>query len=179
MIDAKGFRHGIGIIIINEQQQVFWAKRIKQNAWQFPQGGMHDGETPEQAMYRELQEEVGLKEQDVSIVMQTRSWLYYRLPRYLIRKHQQPLCIGQKQIWFLLKAKHDLHDKVNFATTNSPEFDHWRWVDYWHPLSEVIKFKRKVYQKALNELAEKALQQQGGQKRNRLFGRRRQKVRER
>ena len=168
MIDSKGFRHGVGIILINNDQKVFWAKRIGQDAWQFPQGGLMEGETPEQGMYRELQEEVGLEPADVQIIGQTKNWLYYRLPRQLIRRHQKPLCIGQKQKWFLLRPLCDM-DTVNFNTTNSPEFDGWRWVDYWHPLKEVIRFKRKVYQKALKDLAGNT-----GQKgsRNRLFGRR-------
>lgn len=168
MIDSKGFRHGTGIILLNKDQKVFWAKRIGQDAWQFPQGGLMEGETPEQGMYRELHEEVGLEPEDVQIITQTKNWLYYRLPRHLIRRHQKPLCIGQKQKWFLLRPTCDMA-KVNFNTTNSPEFDGWRWVDYWHPLKEVIKFKRKVYQKALKDLSDKT-EQKGS--RNRLFGRR-------
>ena len=171
VIDAEGFRHGVGIIITNNEQKVFWAKRIGQDAWQFPQGGLHDDETPEQGMYRELYEETGLKPEDVQIVMETKDWLYYRLPRRLIRMHQKPLCIGQKQKWFLLRLVGS-EGNINFATTNSPEFDGWRWVDYWYPLKQVIRFKRKVYQRALKELSMKAEQQQQGT-RHRLFGRRR------
>lgn len=169
MIDEQGFRHGVGIIIINNEQKVFWAKRIGQDAWQFPQGGLLDDETPEEGMYRELEEETGLKREDVQIVMETRSWLYYRLPRRLIRVHQKPLCIGQKQKWFLLRMVGSV-ENINFSTTSSPEFDGWRWVDYWYPLKQVIRFKRKVYQRALRELSVK-VEQQGP--RNRLFGRRR------
>ena len=113
MIDAQGFRHGVGIILINNEQQVFWAKRIGQNAWQFPQGGLLDNETPQDGMYRELYEETGLKPEDVEILMETRDWLYYRLPRRLVRVHQKPLCIGQKQKWFLLKVVGSM-DHINF-----------------------------------------------------------------
>ncbi len=169
VIDAQGFRHGVGIILINNEQKVFWAKRIGQDAWQFPQGGLMDNETPEQGMYRELHEETGLKPEDVQIVMETKNWLYYRLPRRLIRTHQKPLCIGQKQKWFLLRAVGNM-ENINFSVTDSPEFDDWRWVDYWYPLKHVIRFKRKVYQRALKELSMKVEQQSP---RNRLFGRRR------
>lgn len=168
MIDSQGYRAGTAIIIINSERQVFWAKRIGQDAWQFPQGGLMEGETPEQGMYRELYEEVGLHPEDVQIITKSRNWLYYRLPRRLVRKHSKPLCIGQKQIWFLLRLVGDTK-KVDFNTTGSPEFDGWRWVDYWHPLKNVIKFKRKVYQCALKEFADKAT---GAGRRNRLFGRR-------
>jgi len=103
VIDPDGFRPNVGIILTNDAGQVLWARRINQNAWQFPQGGINSNETPEQALYRELNEEVGLEQQDVKILACTRGWLRYRLPQRLVRTHSQPLCIGQKQKWFLLR----------------------------------------------------------------------------
>ena len=103
MIDAEGFRPNVGIIIANDEGQVLWARRNGHEAWQFPQGGINAGESPEQAMYRELWEEVGLEKQDVRILAQTRGWLRYRLPRRYVRHDSAPVCIGQKQKWFLLK----------------------------------------------------------------------------
>lgn len=153
VIDASGFRAGVGIILVNKQRKLFWAKRIYQkNAWQFPQGGLLKGETTEQALYRELQEEIGLTEQDVRILAESRQWLSYRLPKHLFRHHSLPLCIGQKQRWFLLELLSD-DDKVDFNTTDSPEFIGFRWVSYWYPSKQVIAFKRQVYQRALNEFA--------------------------
>lgn len=152
MIDEKGFRFGVGIIIINKKNQIFWARRVGRNGWQFPQGGMHSGETAEQAMYRELHEEVGLFENDVEILAESRRWLYYYLPKHLIRKNSYPVCIGQKQKWFLLRLCGD-DNKFNFNNTISPEFDGFRWVSYWYPLKQVIFFKRKLYQRALREFA--------------------------
>ena len=73
MIDAEGFRANVGIIICNKQGQVFWARRYGQHSWQFPQGGIDQGENPEQAMYRELHEEVGLKPADVELLGVTRN----------------------------------------------------------------------------------------------------------
>ena len=107
MIDSDGFRPNVGIILTNDVGQVLWARRINQDAWQFPQGGINADETPEQALYRELNEEVGLEPPDVRILACTRGWLRYRLPQRLVRTHSQPLCIGQKQKWFLLRLLSD------------------------------------------------------------------------
>ncbi|HHH36335.1 MAG TPA: RNA pyrophosphohydrolase [Gammaproteobacteria bacterium] len=152
MIDAEGYRANVGIILCNRSSQLLWARRIGQDAWQFPQGGIAENETPEAAMYRELREEVGLLPEDVSLVARTRDWLRYRLPRRMIRRHSRPLCIGQKQIWFMLKLVGD-ENRVRFDFTDHPEFDRWRWIDYWGPLREVVAFKRRVYRQALQEFA--------------------------
>ena len=98
MIDSDGFRPNVGIILCNNQRRLFWGRRVGQNAWQFPQGGINRDETPEEAMYRELEEEIGLQSHQVKIIGSTRDWLRYRLPERYIRKHCEPLCIGQKQI---------------------------------------------------------------------------------
>lgn len=152
MIDAEGFRANVGIIICNNAGQVFWARRYGQHSWQFPQGGINDGETAEQAMFRELNEEVGLLPEDVEIVYVSKQWLRYRLPKRLIRRDSNPTCIGQKQRWFLLKLRCREQD-VDLAKTNHPEFDDWRWVSYWYPVRQVVSFKRDVYRKVMKEFA--------------------------
>ncbi|WP_197496062.1 RNA pyrophosphohydrolase [Acidihalobacter yilgarnensis] len=152
MIDSDGFRHNVGIILSNAEGRVFWGKRIGQCAWQFPQGGIRADESPEQAMYRELWEETGLEARHVSLVGRTRGWLRYRLPKNLVRRHASPRCIGQKQVWFLLSLDCD-ESCFDLAASTKPEFDGWRWVDYWQPMEEVVFFKRKVYRRALNELS--------------------------
>ena len=152
MIDAEGFRANVGIIICNKMGQVFWARRYGQHSWQFPQGGIDQGETAEQAMYRELYEEVGLLEKDVSIVGVTRNWLRYKLPKRLVRKGSSPVCIGQKQKWFLLTLKCDEKD-VDLLQSGHPEFDDWRWVSYWYPIRNVVSFKRDVYRKVMKEFS--------------------------
>ena len=156
MIDSDGFRPNVGIIITDDSSKVLWAKRIGQDSWQFPQGGINDGEDPRDALYRELQEEVGLLPSDVEIVAVTSGWLRYKLPKHCIRHGSKPLCIGQKQKWFLLKLCSD-ECNVSFGHYQTPEFDGWRWVDYWEPLRDVIYFKRKVYKKALSQLAKHVL----------------------
>jgi putative (di)nucleoside polyphosphate hydrolase len=113
---------------------------------------VQDAESAEQAMYRELEEEVGLAPDDVAVTGVTREWIPYRLPKKFLRK-SEPKCIGQKQRWFLLSLRSD-PEKLRFDLTNEPEFDRCRWVHYWKPVEEVIYFKRAVYIRALTELAD-------------------------
>ncbi|MEZ5502121.1 MAG: RNA pyrophosphohydrolase [Halioglobus sp.] len=153
MIDSDGFRPNVGIMLANDQGQLLWARRVGgHDAWQFPQGGIGVGETPEQALYRELHEEVGLLPEAVEVLGATKGWLRYRLPRRFIREGQKPLCIGQKQKWFLLRLLEE-DAAVQLNLNDKPEFDHWQWVSYWYPLNQVISFKREVYRRALKELA--------------------------
>lgn len=156
-IDKDGFRSNVGIVICDNRGRLFWAKRVGQNAWQFPQGGIDAGESPLQAMYRELKEEVGLTPDDVELLAQTQNWLRYRLPKRYIRKGGTSPCIGQKQKWFLLRLTSP-ESYIQFDHGHKPEFDGWRWVNYWYPVGQVIEFKRGVYRRALKELA-KAHQQ--------------------
>ena len=151
MIDSNGFRPNVGIIICNKLGQLLWAKRIKQDAWQFPQGGIKEAETTEEALFRELSEEVGLCKDDVRILSQTSEWLKYRLPKPYIRQRKGRTCIGQKQKWFLLGLQTE-EGRVDLENTLQPEFDDWCWVNYWYPVSQVVDFKRSVYRKALMEL---------------------------
>jgi 8-oxo-dGTP pyrophosphatase MutT (NUDIX family) len=86
MIDRDGYRPNVAIVLCNARNQVFWGKRIKEHAWQFPQGGIKVGETPEQAMYRELEEETGLKPAHVKILGRTRGWLHYEVPSHWVKR---------------------------------------------------------------------------------------------
>jgi putative (di)nucleoside polyphosphate hydrolase len=151
MIDPDGYRPNVAIVIINEQRKVFWAERLNNDGWQFPQGGMRTDETPEEAMYRELHEETGLRPHHVELLGSTPGWLRYRLPRRYQRRHSTPVCIGQKQVWFLLRLATD-ESRVALDVTASPEFASYRWVDFWYPVKHVISFKRPVYQRALKLL---------------------------
>jgi len=150
-IDPEGYRANVGIILANEEGKLLLGGRVGNRGWQFPQGGMQAGESPEQAMYRELQEEVGLYENDVRVLGATEDWLRYRLPDRYVRRNSLPVCIGQKQRWFVLRMLGD-DDRVRLDAADTPEFDRWRWVDFWRPVNEVIYFKRRVYARALYEL---------------------------
>ena len=135
-IDDEGFRANVGIILTNGEGKLMLGGRVGSGGWQFPQGGMLEGEAPEVAMYRELEEEVGLSEADVELLGVTRDWLRYRLPDML--KLTSP------------------DDRVRFDVGEKPEFDRIRWVDFWRPVNEVIYFKRRVYARALHELGSTA-----------------------
>lgn len=150
-IDADGFRANVGIVLMHDDGRVFLGRRAGNRGWQFPQGGIQRGEPLEQALFRELHEEIGLVRADVQVVGRTTKWLRYRLPARLVRRHQRPLCIGQKQRWFLLRLLRHQTD-FRFDHTEQPEFDQWRWTDFWEPLREVVDFKRKVYERMLHEL---------------------------
>lgn len=152
MIDRDGYRPNVAIVLVNPRNQVFWGKRIKEHAWQFPQGGIKQGETPEQAMYRELNEETGLAAHHVRILGRTRDWLHYNVPNHWVRREWRGTYKGQKQIWFLLRLIGRDSD-ISLRASGHPEFDAWRWHDYWVPLESVIDFKRESYRAALEQLA--------------------------
>jgi len=150
-IDSDGFRANVGIILSNKEGKLLLAGRIGSKGWQFPQGGMQKGESAEEAMYRELHEEVGLLAGDVEVLGATSGWLRYRLPQKFVRYHSKPLCIGQKQRWFMLRLVRP-DECVRVDCSDTPEFDRWRWVEFWRPVNDVIYFKRRVYARALHEL---------------------------
>lgn len=154
MIDEQGYRHGVGIVLINDDGEVFLAKRIGQQAWQFPQGGLLEGEEHEQALFRELNEETGLLQEHVDVLMQTKSLLAYDLPERFIRKRSTPLVIGQRQRWFLLKLKPQCEQNFQLDHSDAPEFDDWRWAHHEEALQEVVDFKHHVYQQLLDEFQE-------------------------
>ena len=150
-IDPEGYRANVGIILANSDNKLLLGGRIGAKGWQFPQGGLLEGEESVDAMYRELHEEIGLVKADVELLEVTRGWLRYDLPDKFIRRHSKPLCIGQKQRWFILRLLCNA-DAVRFDRCDKPEFDRVRWVDFWRPVNEVIYFKRRVYASALYEL---------------------------
>lgn len=152
VIDSEGYRPNVGIILANSEGRLFWARRIGQDSWQFPQGGIKRDESPEEALYRELHEEVGLQPENVRILGLTKGWLRYRLPRKMVRHDSHPVCVGQKQKWFLLRLLGE-DSCIRTNLSEAPEFDGWQWVSYWYPLGQVVSFKREVYRRAMKELA--------------------------
>jgi putative (di)nucleoside polyphosphate hydrolase len=152
VIDSDGFRTNVGIVLMRDSGEVFLGRQVGRRGWQFPQGGVLAGESLEQALYRELHEEIGLSPSDVVLMGRTDRWLRYRLPAKYVRRNRHPLCIGQKQRWFLLRLT-AAEARFDFSRTAEPEFDEYRWANYWEPVREVIYFKRTVYVRALTELA--------------------------
>ena len=110
------------------------------DSWQFPQGGMHRDESPEQAMYRELEEEVGLRAEAVELLGRTQGWLHYRLPKRFIRHPRTRMCWAKTDL--VLTAPDFEDSAVRLDAHDDPEFDHWRWVSYWYPVSAVVDFKQ-------------------------------------
>ncbi|MGN6153377.1 MAG: RNA pyrophosphohydrolase, partial [Lysobacteraceae bacterium] len=160
MIDPDGYRPNVAIVLMHPDGRVFWARRVRRDGWQFPQGGMNSDETPTEAMYRELREETGLLPEHVDVIGSTPGWLRYRLPPRAVRRNDRMVCIGQKQVWFLLRFTGSESD-LKLDLTETPEFDHWRWVDFWYPIEHVVNFKRSVYAHALHHLAPYARQVAG------------------
>jgi putative (di)nucleoside polyphosphate hydrolase len=155
VIDPDGYRPNVGIVLMRDDGRVFWARRVHRDGWQFPQGGMNTDETPVEAMYRELREETGLLPEHVQLLGATPGWLRYRLPYRSTRRDEKPQCLGQKQVWFLLRLLAG-EDALRLDLTEKPEFDSWRWVDFWYPVDHVVTFKRSVYARALVHLAPQA-----------------------
>ena len=125
MIDPDGYRPNVGIVLMRPDGRVFWARRVRRDGWQFPQGGMNTDETPVEAMYRELREETGLLPEHVEILGATPGWLRYRLPHRAVRHNERHVCIGQKQVWFLLRL---VGRDRRVLADQKPEFDAWRWA---------------------------------------------------
>ena len=178
MLDQEGYRPNVGIVLVQPNlfkmqtadvgavenatigkgevstDKVFWARRIGgHDAWQFPQGGINDGETPEAAVMRELHEEIGIEESAVKILGQTNGWLKYDLPLHMRRNNSTPGFVGQKQKWFLLEMLEN-EAAVQMDITDKPEFDDFQWVSYYYPITQVVEFKQEVYRTALLELAQ-------------------------
>ena len=155
-----GYRPNVGIIICNTEGQVFWARRVNRDGWQFPQGGVTRNESLIDAMYRELQEETGIDQQHVRLVAHTKDWLHYDLPSRFLRgqrnyaNRKRVKFKGQKQVWFLLQLVDDDSVVDLSSGVESPEFDSWRWVETGFALDNIVDFKRGVYEQALNELSD-------------------------
>ena len=154
-IYEDGYRLNVCMVLCNDANQVLIAQRNEgRNGWQFPQGGMHQGESPLEAMYRELNEEVGLRPYQVSVIAQTPRWLRYRLPTGRIPREIS--AIGQKQRWFLLRLRSPDHAIDLRQSEEDTEFARWKWVDFWAPLQHTrhfVRFKHHVYREALEHLS--------------------------
>ncbi len=145
------YRPCAGIMLLNQSDRIFVGERLdKPGAWQMPQGGIDDGETPEQAAFRELEEEIGLPATGVDLITMSETWVYYDLPAELIGKVWKGRYCGQKQRWALMRLKTS-DSNININTAH-PEFGAWKWTERDALVSEIVPFKRDVYQQVINDL---------------------------
>ena len=147
----EGYRPNVAMIVINNDNKVLICRRRNTQTWQFPQGGIDPNENIQEAMYRELFEEVGLSKEDVNIIGESKKMITYDIPITLRSKVLGGKFKGQDQKWFLLKTiKDDI--KINLNNEVIPEFEEFEWVSYWRALDRIIDFKKEAYRQALNEL---------------------------
>ena len=153
-MEASLYRPNAGIIIFNRQGKLLWCKRKTGDGWQFPQGGIDVGESPEQAIIRETYEEVGLKHEKIKIVRENDRWINYDVPKNKIPKYfslKNRRFRGQTQKWFLAEFLGEDSD-INLNTHSQIEFTEWTWSSYWHPVAKGVEFKRDAYREALKDL---------------------------
>jgi len=154
-IEKLPYRPCVGMLLLNAEDKVFVGRRIDaakdgDNIWQMPQGGIDKGETPAEAVLRELHEEVGTDKAE--IIAESRQWLRYDLPAHLVGKLWKGRYRGQKQLWFALRFLGEDSD-IDLATAH-PEFDAWRWAELDDLPSLVIPFKRATYEAVVAEFKE-------------------------
>lgn len=148
-IASLPYRPCVGLMLLNDANQVFVAKRIdmRSEAWQMPQGGIDEGETPEQAAMREMLEEIGTN--NAEIIAENSGWLNYDLPVHLVPKLWDGQFRGQKQKWYALRYRGTDAD-INIDT-ETPEFSEWKWADMRSLPDLIVPFKRELYAKLVTE----------------------------
>tara|TARA_A100001015_G_C15016982_1_gene726013 strand:+ start:212 stop:718 length:507 start_codon:yes stop_codon:yes gene_type:complete len=148
------YRSGVGVVLVNEEKKIFVGKRIDNHsdAWQMPQGGIDNNEDEDVAVFRELQEETGVKKKNAKIITKSKGYFYYNLPYKLQKKFWGGKYLGQKQRWYLIKfLGQDCDIDVNTA---DPEFSNWQWFSADDVLSHIVPFKKELYQEVLTEFRE-------------------------
>ncbi|MDF3047973.1 MAG: rppH [Candidatus Midichloriaceae bacterium] len=152
-LSSLGYRSGVGIMLVNDSNRVFVGKRIERfqgmSAWQMPQGGMDDNESPIEAAKRELLEETGVN--SAEILAEHTEWLYYDLPSELIGKVWGGRYRGQKQKWFLMRLVGG-DSQINIHTSHA-EFNEWKWERVENLESIIVPFKRDIYRKVITQFA--------------------------
>lgn len=143
------YRPSVGIMLLNDQWQVLVARRIgpPSEAWQMPQGGILEEETPLHAALRELKEEIGVDA--VEVIAESEEWLSYDLPAGVLLEGSGSWR-GQRQKWFIMRFTGDDRD-INLEASGEPEFDAWRWMPVQQLPDMIVSFKRQVYLDLLHE----------------------------
>ena len=151
MNEESNYRLNVGLIIVNTYGKVLICKRKNSNQWQFPQGGIDEGESPIEAAKREIFEEVGIKPSKIKVLGKIKDWVKYKIPKELAKKSfKKKGIVGQKQKWFIFKVKSEAC--ISFVNDPDNEFDDFAWVSYWHPIALIVSFKKEVYRSVLAEL---------------------------
>jgi putative (di)nucleoside polyphosphate hydrolase len=147
------YRPCVGILMLNQQGEVFTASRIDQmvEAWQMPQGGIDPGEEPLPAALRELEEEISVSPDKVTLLHESRDWLTYDLPADLVGKVWKGRYCGQRQKWFAFRFSGTDAD-INLATRH-PEFDAWKWLPMAQLPDMIVPFKRDLYRQIVAEFS--------------------------
>ena len=150
MIRINSYRIGVGIVLLNKEKKVFVGKRVdfKSDAWQMPQGGVNKGEGLEDAAYRELYEETGIKK--AKIVLKSKKWFQYNIPLLLKKKLWKGKYLGQKQKWFVMKFNGNEKKDINL-NINKAEFCNWKWVNLNELENLIVPFKKEMYKKIVKE----------------------------
>jgi len=149
MLKETEYRPNVSAVILSskypEKCEFFIAHRSDiKNAWQFPQGGIDEGETPQEALVRELQEEIGYN--DIEIIAEFPEWISYEFPN-VISKKMYPFK-GQRQKYFLVRLKEDIY--INLNAHSLPEFEEYEFVTYQDLFKRVTFFKRKIYRRVID-----------------------------
>ena len=149
-IERLPYRRCVGIMLFNHEAQVLVGQRIdqKENAWQMPQGGIDDNESPCQAALRELEEEINTA--NVRVLGESKEWHQYDFPEHMARNAWNGRYRGQTQKWFAMEFLGE-YGEIDPAGVDHPEFSDWRWVDFATLSSLAIYFKKDVYQSIANE----------------------------
>ena len=147
------YRPCVGVMLVNAEGSVFTGQRLDRDtdAWQMPQGGIDEGETPREAGIRELWEETGVTEDLTSVEAETADWVTYDLPHHIVPNIWKGRFRGQKQKWLLVRYL-GTDDQIDIQTQH-PEFSAWRWQPKDTLISSIVPFKREVYRQVLSEFS--------------------------
>ncbi len=152
---ANSFRPNAGVVVIDTEQRVLAFRRTGTESWQLPQGGIDPGESPLEAMWRELEEETGIEQSMATLVAEVPEWLGYEIP-IEFRQASSKLSRGQVQKWFVVSIDPAQLAAVEERLGELPpeEFDAWKWTTLPELADETIAFRQPIYKRLCSLLSE-------------------------